>query len=238
MPTFDNFPDSQFSQNVTDSADGMVLDSQPIPATQQAETQNGDKETQVQLNFTQSQTHGLDSLLRDDIFSQTSPMVQPTQDGGFQNWTPLKERFVEPPPATVETVVPGSDELGDMVHQSPLLHKRGRLRRKVVVASDSEDGEDGEDENVFGIKPSAFNLLKDAAAKEKRRQAKAEFDKEKSKAKDMVEEQAEESEDEYAGLGGVDGEDSDDDAASVHEMIDDNTQGNKGDETKLAAFFA
>lgn len=235
MPTFDNFPDSQFSQNVTDSADGMVLDSQPIPATQQAETQNGDKETQIQLNFTQSQTHGLDSLLRDDIFSQASPMVQPTQDGGFQNWTPLKERFVEPPPATVETVVPGSDELGDMVHQSPLLHKRGRLRRKVVVASDSEDGED---ENVFGVKPSAFNVLKDAAAKEKRRQAKVEFDKEKSKAKDMVEEQAEESEDEYAGLGGVDGEDSDDDAASVHEMIDDNTQGNKGDETKLAAFFA
>ncbi|ROV96250.1 hypothetical protein VMCG_07657 [Cytospora schulzeri] len=234
MPTFDNFPDSQFSQNVTNSADGMILDSQPISATQQAETQqNGDKETQIQLDFTQSQTHGLDSLLRDDV-SQASQMM-PTQDGGFQNWTPLKERFVEKPPATVETVVPGTDELGDMAHQSPLLHKRGRLRRKVVVASDSEDEDD---EAVFGAKPSAFNVLKDAAAKEKRRQAKEEFDRKKSKAKDMVEEQAEESEDEYAGLGGVDGEYSDDDAASVHEMIDDNTQGNKGDETKLAAFFA
>lgn len=235
MPTFDNFPDSQFSQNMANSADGMILDSQPIPTTQQAEkTQNGDKETQIQLDFTQSQTHGLDSLLRDDI-SQTSPMVQPTQDGGFQNWTPLKERFVDPPPATVETVVPNSDELGDTAYQSPLLHKRGRLRRKAIVASDSEDGED---EDVFGVKPSAFNVLKDAAAKEKRRQAKEEFDRKKSKAKDMVEEQAEESEDEYAGLGGVDGEYSDDDAASVHEMIDDQTQGNKGDDTKLAAFFA
>ncbi|KUI61037.1 Mediator of replication checkpoint protein 1 [Cytospora mali] len=236
MPTFDNFPDSQFSQNVAGSADGMILDSQPIPATQQAETQNGSNETQIQLNFTQSQTHGLDSLFRDDIASQASPMVQPTQDGGFQNWTPLKERFVEPPPATVETVVPHSDEIGDMSHASPLLHKRGRLRRKVVVASDSEDGYDGA---VFDAKPSAFNVLKDAAAKEKRQRAKEEFDRKKSKAKEMVQEQAEESEDEYAGLGGVDGEFSDDDdAASVHEMIDDNTQGNKGDETKLAAFYA
>lgn len=236
MPTFDNFPDSQFSQDVSNSADGMILDSQPIPATQQAETQNGARETQIQLNFTQSQTHGLDSLLRDDIFSQGSPMVQPTQDGGFQNWTPLKERFVEPPPATVETVVRDPHELGDMSHDSPLLHKRGRLRRKAVVASDSEDGED---EVVFGDKPSAFNVLKDAAAKDKRRKAKEEFDRKKSKAKNMVEEQAEESEDEYAGLGGVDGEYSDDDdAASVHEMIDDNTQGNKEDDSKLAAFFA
>ncbi|KAL1878278.1 hypothetical protein Daus18300_002196 [Diaporthe australafricana] len=236
MPTFDNFPDSQFSEKATDSVDGMVLDSQPISATQQTEIQAGDKESQIQFNFTQSQTHGLDSLLRDDIMTQTSDFVDPTQDDGFQDWTPLKERFIEPPSATADTVVHDPSQVEDISHQSPLLQKRGRLRRKAVVASDSEE----EVEGAHSVtKPSAFNVLQDAAAKEKRQKAREEFIKKKSKARDMVEEQAQESEDEYAGLGGADGEDSDDDdAASVHEMIDDNTQNNKEDGVNLAKFYA
>ena len=53
----------------------------------------------------------------------------------------------------------------------------------------------------------------------------------------MIEEQAEESEDEYAGLGGADGEDSDDDSlASVEEIIDDTTNA-QADADKLAAFY-
>ncbi|KAJ0119153.1 hypothetical protein J7T55_013389 [Diaporthe amygdali] len=236
MPTFDNFPDSQFSQRATDSADGMVLDSQPVSATQQDETQVGDKESQIQFNFTQSQTHGLDSLLRDDIMTQTSDFMNPTQDDGFQDWTPLKERFVEPPSATADTVAHDPSQVEDISHQSPLLQKRGRLRRKAVVASDSEDEAN---ETNSATKPSAFNVLQDAAAKEKKRKAREEFIKKNSKAKEMVEEQAQESEDEYAGLGGVDGEDSDDDdAASVHEMIDDHTQGNQADDINLAKFYA
>ncbi|KAG8168478.1 hypothetical protein KVR01_001227 [Diaporthe batatas] len=235
MPTFDNFPDSQFSQRVTDSADGMVLDSQPVPATQQNETQAGD-ESQIQFNFTQSQTHGLDSLLRDDIMTQASDMMNPSQDDGFQDWTPLKERFVEPPSATADTVAHDASQTADLSHQSPLVQKRGRLIRKAAVASDSEE----EDEVADSIaKPTAFNVLQDAAAKEKKRKAREDFMKKKSKAKEMVEEQAEESEDEYAGLGGVDGEDSDDDdAASVHEMIDDQTQNNQADGVALAKFYA
>lgn len=229
MPTFDHFAaESQFSQNASDE---MVLDSQTVPATQ-AETQ----ETQVRLDFTQSQTHGLDSLLRDDFGSQPSQPINPSQDGGFQTWTPLKERFVEPPMSTVETVVHDPSQIDEMIHDSPLLQKRGRLRRKVVIASDSED------DNDFDVvtKPSAFNILRDAAAKEEKRKAREEFNKKKSKAKEMVHEQAEESEDEYAGLGGVDGEDSeDDDAASVHEMIDDQHQGNREeDEAKISALYA
>lgn len=236
MPTFDNFPDSQFSQKATDSADGMVLDSQPVPATQQNETQSGDNESQIQFNFSQSQTHGLDSLLRDDIMTQASDLM-PTQDDGFQDWTPLKERFVEPPSATTNTVVQDPSQTMDLSHQSPLVQKRGRLRRKAAVASDSEEEEvDAADSTT---KPSAFNILQDAAAKEKQRKAREEFIKKKSKAKEMVEEQAEESEDEYAGLGGVDGEDSDDDdAASVHEMIDDQTRNNQADGLELAKFYA
>ncbi len=54
----------------------------------------------------------------------------------------------------------------------------------------------------------------------------------------MIEEQAEESEDEYAGLGGADGEDSsDEDEELVREMIDD-TGNNDGDAAKLAGLFA
>lgn len=235
MPTFDNFPDSQFSQKATDSADGMVLDSQPVPATQQNETQSGDNESQIQFNFSQSQTHGLDSLLRDDIMTQASDLM-PTQDDGFQDWTPLKERFVEPPSTTAGTVVQDPSQTMDLSHQSPLVQKRGRLRRKAAVASDSEEEVDGADSTT---KPTAFNILQDAAAKEKKQKAREEFIKKKSKAKEMVEEQAEESEDEYAGLGGVDGEDSDDDdAASVHEMIDDQTRNNQADGLELAKFYA
>jgi mediator of replication checkpoint protein 1 len=234
MPTFDNFPDSQFSQKATDSADGMVLDSQPVPATQQNETQAGD-ESQIQFNFTQSQTHGLDSLLRDDIMTQASDLMNPSQDDGFQDWTPLKERFVEPPSASADTVVHDVSQAMDLSHQSPLVQKRGRLIRKAAVASDSEEEVEGADSIT---KPTAFNILQDAAAKEKKRKAREDFIKKKSKAKEMVEEQAEESEDEYAGLGGVDGEDSDDDDASVHEMIDDQTQNNQADGVALAKFYA
>lgn len=229
MPTLDNFADSQSSQNMSESADAMVLDSQTVPATQA----DREDESQIRLDFSQSQTHGLDSLLRDDLATQSSELFNLSQDNGFQKWTPLKERFVEPPMSTVDTVIRDPSDAEDMSHDSP-LQKRSRIRRKALVASDSED--EGSDS---GSKPSAFRKLQEAAAQEKKRKAREEFNKKKSKAKQMVEEQAEESEDEYAGLGGVDGEDSDDDdAASVHEMIDDQTQGGEEDETNIAALHA
>ncbi len=81
--------------------------------------------------------------------------------------------------------------------------------------------------------------MREAAAAETKQRALAEFNKKKSKAREMIEEQAEESEDEYAGLGGADGEDSDDDDdASVKEMLDDETKDTEADERKIAAFYA
>lgn len=237
MPTFDNFRDSHFPRNSLDSADDMVLDSQTIPATQ-PDTQGSEQGTEIRFDFSQSQMRGLDSLLRDDLATQPSQLMDATQDGGFKTWTPLKERFVEPPVSTVSTVVhnPTQAEDEDMSHTSPLVQKRSRLRQKLVIASDSEDESGGE----AASKPSAFNIMKDAVALEKKRKSRDEFNRKKSKAREMFEEQAEESEDEYAGLGGVDGEDSDDDdLASVHEMIDDQTQGNnEEDELKIAALHA
>ena len=232
MPDFDNFPDSNFSATMDDNADDMVLDSQ------RDETQG---ETQaVQLNLAQTQMHGLDSLLRDDVNSQISDMIEPSQDGGLQRYTPLKSRFVEPPTSTVETI--SLDQSGEAVQSSPLVRK-GRLRRKMEMTSlDDEDaipmsGEKGAKEEAASSK-TAFNLLKDAAAAQKKKKLIEEFNKKKSKAKEMVEEQAEESEDEYAGLGGADGEASDDESdASIQDIIDDGA-GNDVDERKLAAFYA
>jgi len=244
-PTFDveDFPESNFSQTAREVGDDMILDSQLGAKTQGAETQG------VQLNFSQSQVHGFDSLLRDgQQASQMSELIEPTQDEGYHNYSPLLHRFVEVPTPTAETVNL-QDTQGDTDHaESPLVRRTGKLRRRAdlaVSASASDDGvldeaSDEADEFGFGTKASAFNVMKKAAIKEKKKKGAESFDKKKSKAREMFEEQAEESEDEYAGLGGVDGEvsDDDDDARSVQEMIDDETKNNETDERKLAAFYA
>ena len=245
-PTFDpsDLPDSNFSQIAEEISPDIIMDSQP---TQGQDTQG------VQFNFAPSQALGFDTLLRgsQQDASQMS-LIEPTQDGGYQDFSPLVRRFVEAPASTVETVkLPESQgDPGD--NQSPLVKRTGRLRRRAelvatTVASGSEADVEGAmdadqtDEFGFGtvkpaVKPSAFSVMQEAAVKKKKA---AEFDKKKSKAREMVQEQAEESEDEYAGLGGVDGEDSDDDdAQSVKEMIDDETKHDETDERKIAAFHA
>ncbi|KAK4104543.1 hypothetical protein N658DRAFT_181735 [Parathielavia hyrcaniae] len=245
-PTFDvmAFPDSNFSQTAQEAPDDLVLDSQRPQETQQGETQG------VQIRFSQSQMHGFDTLLQESRnLTQASELIEPTQDAGFHNFSPLRQRWVEPPVSTAGTVPVGQTQAEEQ-SESPLVKRTGKLRRKAEVvpasptrrtASDGDDEamEDHEtDEFGFGtVSNNAFAAMKEAALKEKKR--KEAFDKKKSKARDMVEEQAEESEDEYAGLGGADGEDSDDeDAQSVKEMIDDDTKENEDDERKLAAFYA
>ncbi|OIW28518.1 hypothetical protein CONLIGDRAFT_681472 [Coniochaeta ligniaria NRRL 30616] len=248
MPTFDNFPDSQFSQTAQEaSADDMILDSQPTQRatqTQAVETQEG-----VQLHFSQSQMHGFDSLLQQTDDTQQSELLEPTQDGGFQEYTPLKQRFIDPPASTIDTVVLNESQRNELQNDSPLVQRAGKLRRRADVlaatrAAQSEEEDetsamDGVEFDEFGFgTTSAFTLMKDAAAKEKKSKAKAAFDKKKSKAKEMIDEQADESEDEYAGLGGVDGEDSDDESnASVQEMVDDETKLSEADRAKLKAFY-
>jgi mediator of replication checkpoint protein 1 len=232
MPDFDQFPDSNFSAAMDDNVEDMVLDSQ-------RDETNGVTQA-VQLNLAQTQMHGLDSLLRDEMNSQISDMVELSQDGGLQRYTPLKSRFVEPPASTVETI--STDQHGDAIQSSPLVRK-GRLRRKMEMSSINEEtaipmtGEKGGEEELTSSK-SAFNVLQDAVADQKKKKLMEEFNKKKSKAKEMVEEQAEESEDEYAGLGGADGEDSDEEFdAAVQDIIDD-AAGNDADARKLAAFYA
>ncbi|KXX75872.1 Mediator of replication checkpoint protein 1 [Madurella mycetomatis] len=248
-PTFDvnAFPDSNFSQAAQEAAEDMILDSQP---STRRETQ--DLETQaVQLRISQSQMHGFDTFLEENQnATQMSELIEPTQDGGFRNFSPLRQRFVDAPVSTVATVPAGQSQVVADQNESPLVRRTGKLRRRpdIVPASPTRrttsNGEDDTieeletDEFGFGtVSSNAFTAMKEAALKEKKR--KEAFDKKKSKAREMVEEQAEESEDEYAGLGGADGEDSsDDDDHSVKEMIDDETKNNEVDERKLAAFYA
>ncbi|KAK1992327.1 MRC1-like domain-containing protein [Colletotrichum falcatum] len=230
MPDFDSFTQQQ---------DSMILDSQSGD-TQRAETQQDSAEG-VRLHFSQSQVHAFDSLVRDEESTQIS--IDATQDTGPQDYTPLKQRFVEPPMSTVGTVILDNEAEVGSVQDSPLV-RRGRLRRKIDVAAAAVDDEDEDpganpEEDEFGFRTTAFNVMKEAVEKQKRLKKAEDYNRKKSKAKEMVEEQAEESEDEYAGLGGVDGEDSDDDdAASVKEMIDDEGGMTADDERRLAALYA
>ena len=72
-----------------------------------------------------------------------------------------------------------------------------------------------------------------AKAARRKKRAQEKFDKKKSKAREMVHGEAEESEDEYAGLGGADGEDSsdeDEDDELRQQMIDDESKGSTEEE--------
>ncbi|KAK8073639.1 MRC1-like domain-containing protein [Apiospora phragmitis] len=256
MPSTDNFPDSQFSATAEQqpSQDDLVLDSQ-------SETQN--RETQgVQLHFSQSQAHGFDSLLQMDATQMSD--LQPTQDNGFADNSPLKLRFIEVPAGTIDTVVlngtpvkPRQVAVEQM--ESPLfIRKKGKLRRRddaAALADNSLPATEASGSPLVNMTlpvtapnpeaatqdeedASAFKLMAKTARRKQRLQAK--FDAKKSHAREMVEEQADESEDEYAGLGGADGEDESDEEAEAElrkQMIDD-ADGNDINEDKLAALFA
>ncbi|KAG6026602.1 hypothetical protein E4U41_001231 [Claviceps citrina] len=265
MPDFDHFPDSNFSATAHDDepmAEDTVLDSQPSPPPQDMLAATATQG--VRLNLSQSQMHGLGSLMGHGMMAmmqtQISEGMEPSQDVGLQQHTPLRERFIErPPPSTVETLMAGTSQQDGQQHttatpDSPLVRK-GRLRRKMDVSVAS--GATGEtnvrpstpkedDASSNAPPPPPPPPFQEAAAKKKKEKTRTKphtaadaFDRRKSRAKAMVEEQAEESEDEYAGLGGVDGEDDSDNESrgSVEEMIDDGGA-NDGDEGKLAAFYA
>ncbi|KAK6951190.1 hypothetical protein Daesc_007721 [Daldinia eschscholtzii] len=246
MPSLDNFPDSQFSAAAGQSQDNMVLDSQRL---RKMDTQSHETQTQgVQLHFSQSQLHGFDTLMQIDG-TQASDLIEPTQDGGFQDFSPLKQRFVDAPGSTVDTVLLGGTPDCDKIQESPLVRRTGRLRRRgesvtsistltsITNIPASPSAAPSALPKDTEADANAFRLMEKAARRKKRMQEK--FDKKKSKASEMVEEQAEESEDEYAGLGGADGEDSsEEDEELVKEMIDDATTNNNVDAAKLAGFFA
>ena len=226
-PTFDPFVQPIMDSQDMNDDDDVVMDSQPRQETQG-----------LNLHYSQTQTRNLDSLAREN--STQFSDIQFTQDSGLELRTPMRERFVDAPMSTMSTAAPSNS-----VQETPLA-RRGRLRQKMDVIpatpvdEDQDESRASPERDEFGFNTTAFGVMKKAAKEEKARKQKEEFDRKKSKAAAMVEEQADESEDEYAGLGGVDeDDDSDADLESVKDLIDDEKKGNTAEEErKLAAFYA
>ncbi|KAI9743924.1 MAG: hypothetical protein M1818_002658 [Claussenomyces sp. TS43310] len=230
-----------FEPTMDEDSQEVIRDSQ-TQVSQFPASQPIDIESQgIQLEFTQSQVHGIDSMMHDIPTTQLSEDPEPTQDAGFQNLSPIKGRFVAPPPSTVDTVLLESTSIVDHVSETPVAKKRGRLQHRAHVPDRSseeftnEERQDNHDDDDSVISASAFDIMRKRSTK---RAVVNEFDKKKSGAQEMVYEQAEESEDEYAGLGGNSDDDSGgEEDAFVKEMIDDEGSHN-ADERKLAAFYA
>ena len=189
----------------------------------------------IHLQCSQSQIgHDVAGALMQPAATQMSEIPDPTQDAGFVMSSPAPEqRFVSEPPSTVDTlIIPGIVD-----KNSPVIKKRGRLHRRKSKeqVSDNEDVSKGQAEQNFQRESDdAFTIMKKARKKAAQRE---DFNRKKSEAKEMIEEQAQESEDEYAGLGGASDDDSggeDDDFD--HEMID--REKVDVQERKLAAFHA
>lgn len=154
--------------------------------------------------------------------SQFSQVPEPTQDAGFMfsPYDPSK-RFMSTPASTVETVL-----LSQKQHPSP--QKKGRLQRGKAP----EEVVEGNQGNDVGVNPDAFNVMKKATKK-----LDTPFDRKKSKAKEVVEDAAEESDDEYAGLGGGSDDSDGEEDAYDKQMINDSSA-EKVDEKQLAALNA
>lgn len=241
MPTSDNFT-MALSQAFAATLGGSQFESQreelsvifgsvPDPVGPSAKFQEAD--SQVLVKDSQERRESVDILhgfVQSEarvsespgpkIFSQYSQIPDPTQDAGFV-MSPFDQskRFVDPPVSTVETVLLPRDE-------SPVARKGKVLRRG--HRAETVDADD----NGFEIKASAFDIMRKAAKK-----VPIPFDKNNSKAKEVVDEAAEESEDEYAGLGGASDDDAGEENEYDQEMINDNS-GEVVDEKELAALNA
>ena len=229
-PRFPMFDENDLLQVVEDSQTGLSLDTDA--------DQNTVPSNEINLHFTQSQVRSdaLADIEGQAVASQISEVPDPTQDVGFILSSPAPERFVSEPPSTVDTVLL-TDIVGD---GSPIRKKRGRLQRGLEIEEDPSEIDETPpviDHTVVekDAIENAFDVMKKA-----RKQYKSEtdsFDKKRSEAKGMVEEQAQESEDEYAGIGGVsDDESGGEEDEFVREMID---QGEVNvNERELAAHYA
>jgi mediator of replication checkpoint protein 1 len=204
----------------------MVSDSQPASQTQPL---NIDLSFSQLQGVPQSPIRGLDITGRQ--FTPSQLPFEPTQDGGYMLTPFAGSRFDaatpqhQAPNSTVDTVI-----LPNNAIVSPIMQRKGRLTRGRAAELDEEDVSEPVEQDK-----SAFEVMRRAATQ---KAAEPAFDRTKSAAKDVVDEAAEESEDEYAGLGGA----SDDDAGEENEddrkMIDEDTQVGRGDEAKLAGLFA
>ncbi|KAF7183641.1 hypothetical protein CNMCM7691_003920 [Aspergillus felis] len=215
-----SLPDpAQITHNRRDSDSQIIIkDSQE----QRAES------TDILASYTHSETRVSESPAP-RAMSQFSQIPDPTQDAGFvlSPFDPSK-RFLETPHSTIETVLVGQNESRN---NTPVPDRRAKHLRRGRAANLSMIEE--QEEGGFEIDASAFDVMKKAAKKKSH----VPFDPKTSKAKEIVEDAAEESDDEYAGLGGGSDDDEDEEDAYDRQMINDNS-GETVDEKQLAALNA
>ncbi|KAH6633592.1 MRC1-like domain-containing protein [Boeremia exigua] len=171
-----------------------------------------------------------------DPGTQFSEAPEPTQDAGF-SFSRSQAGFMAPA-STVETVMLS-------VAESPIKKRTGKLqrgRREIAEGlSDVEENfvdpaSDLSDVDDIQRPPKhrdAFRAMQKGAKKQR---AIDNFNKENSAAKAIVEEQADESEDEYAGIGGASDDESGEEDEEMKKMIDHDDV--KVDERQIAAFYA
>ena len=229
-PNFPIFDETDSLQVVEDSQNGLLLNTNA--------EQNTNAFNEINLHLTQSQIR-FDAMADTQgqlEASQISEVPDPTQDVGFTLSSPAPARFVSDPPSTMDTVLLS----GTVGNGSPIRKKRGRLQRGLVIETDPSEVDGTLPANDHTVPEndattSAFDVMKEA--RRKRKSDTDIFDKKKSEAKGMVEEQAQESEDEYAGIGGAsDDESGGEEDEFVQEMID--REEVNVNERELAAHYA
>ncbi|SLM41214.1 DNA replication checkpoint mediator, MRC1 domain [Lasallia pustulata] len=229
-------PDPDFPMLHLDADQELIADSQGGNA--QNVTQATSAMQEIDIHYSQSQVR-YDTVNDMEVLptaTQYSDIPDPTQDVGFGMSSPIAGRFLSAPPSTVDTVLLS----GVPRHESPVVERKGRLRRRmetvpVLSDVDEEDAPSEHADHEFEISANVFDVMKNAARKSM--PAQDIFDRKKSDAKGMVEEQAEESEDEYAGLGGAsDNESAAEEDEEMRQMIDEGDV--KVDERHIAAFYA
>lgn len=219
-----SLPDTQPGVNFSQANDTLVPDSQ-LFATPRKPSQAG-VETQFSL--------GIGGLFGPSPSkTQLSEAPEPTQDAGF-SFSRSPAGFA--PISTVETVMMS-------VAESPIKTRTGKLhrRRREATAELSDAGDVNTDIELSDVddiqRPpkhrDAFRAMQKGAKKQKAIDA---YNKKTSAAKDIVEEQADESEDEYAGIGGASDDDSGEEDEELKNMIDASDV--QVDERQIAAFYA
>lgn len=228
----------------------MMPNTQILDFGDGTQSQSQDESAKLKLDYSQSQKWPVeDSQQMPKVSlqygSDEEDMPDPTQDQGFTIAnTPAPPRFTPEPevPSTISTQVL-DEQLGAK------KKRRGRLVRKDMDFSDEEEDEERvadsaaeEEEEELPDVANLFDLMKRSSKKQAEKTKKPkkpnDFDKSKSEAKGMVQEQAEESEDEYAGIGGASDDDADNDHDSEMEGMVDDTNGEAVDENAIAAFYA
>jgi mediator of replication checkpoint protein 1 len=225
-----SLPETQPGNNFSQASDFMVPNSQSLMSPQ--------KESQTEADTPFSL--GISQLIKTSpAFSRTQleDLPEPTQDAGFS--FSRSPAGLMPPPSTVDTVMMN-------ISESPSKQRKGKLQRgrrdAAVELSDVEEDlvdtePDLSEEDDIQLPPKprrdAFTKLQKGAKKQK---AMDDFNKKTSLAKNAVMDQAEESEDEYAGLGGASDDDSGDEDEETKNMIEHGEV--DVDERQIAAFFA